>query len=152
MEIFCIFDHQVPIVILQPVIMHLAMCTYFGHDHKRINIWVSESLHKRELCNNLPGTMPVKIARIICKLYIWYRITGILDFFPSSNIVDNRKHDISETGSVFILRWKLITIIGKHLSDLHSYLFTWDQANSARDNKKIYNINCDKAHTFMELG
>jgi hypothetical protein len=34
----------------------------------------------------------------------------------------------------------------------YSYLITWDQANSAGDNKKIYNKNYDKARTFVELG
>jgi hypothetical protein len=38
MEIFFIFDHQVPVIILWPVIMHLAMCIYLGHDYKGINI------------------------------------------------------------------------------------------------------------------
>jgi hypothetical protein len=41
---------------------------------------------------------------------------------------------------------------GQLLSDLHSYLITRDQANSAGDNKKIHNKNCDKARTCVELG
>jgi hypothetical protein len=28
-----------------------------------------------------------------------------LGLFPSSSIVENRKHDVSETGSVSVLRW-----------------------------------------------
>jgi hypothetical protein len=28
----------------------------------------------------------------------------------------------------------------------------WDQANSVGDNKKIYNKNCDRARTCVELG
>jgi hypothetical protein len=32
-------------------------------------------------------------------------ITVILGLFPSSNILENRKHDVSETGSVSVLRW-----------------------------------------------
>jgi hypothetical protein len=31
-------------------------------------------------------------------------ITGFLDFSPSASILENRKHDISETGSVSVLR------------------------------------------------
>jgi hypothetical protein len=35
-----------------------------------------------------------------------HRITGFLDFFPSSGILETRKHDVSETGFVSVLRWK----------------------------------------------
>jgi hypothetical protein len=38
------------------------------------------------------------------------------------------------------------------MSDLRSYLITWDQANPAGDNKKIHNKNCEKAHKCVELG
>jgi hypothetical protein len=38
------------------------------------------------------------------------------------------------------------------LSDLHVCLITWDQANSAGDNKKICNKNCDRGRTCVELG
>jgi hypothetical protein len=30
----------------------------------------------------------------------------VLDFAPSSGILENRKHDISETGSVSVLKWR----------------------------------------------
>jgi hypothetical protein len=40
------------------------------------------------------------------------RITGFLDFFPSSGVLETRKHDVLETGSVFVLRCG-----GKALSD-----------------------------------
>jgi hypothetical protein len=40
---------------------------------------------------------------------------------------------------------------GQHLSDLQSYLITRDQANSAGDNKKVYNKSFDKARTCVEL-
>jgi hypothetical protein len=43
------------------------------------------------------------------------------------------------------------SITGQPLSDLHSYLIVRDQANSAGDNKKIYNKNCDRAGTYVEL-
>jgi hypothetical protein len=38
------------------------------------------------------------------------------------------------------------------LSDLHSNLIIWDRANSAGDNKKLHNKNCDEAPTCVELG
>jgi hypothetical protein len=34
------------------------------------------------------------------------RITGISGLCPSSWIVNTRKHNVSETGSVFVLRWE----------------------------------------------
>jgi hypothetical protein len=47
---------------------------------------------------------------------------------------------------------ELISITGQPLSDLHSYIITRDHANSAGDNKKVYNKSCDKARTCVELG
>jgi hypothetical protein len=32
------------------------------------------------------------------------RLTEFLDFFPSSGILETRKHNVSETGSVSVLR------------------------------------------------
>jgi hypothetical protein len=34
----------------------------------------------------------------------------------------------------------------------YRYLTTWDQANTAGDNKKIWNKNYDKTRTCVELG
>jgi hypothetical protein len=59
-------------------------------------------------------------------------------------------------GRRHLLSWapykELISIIGQPLSDIQSYLITRDQANSAGDNKEVYNKSCDKARTCMELG
>jgi hypothetical protein len=33
-----------------------------------------------------------------------HRITGFFWTFPSSGILETRKHDVSETGSIFVLR------------------------------------------------
>jgi hypothetical protein len=43
-------------------------------------------------------------------------------------------------------------VTGQLLSYLQSYLITRDQANSAGDNKKVYNKSCDKARACVELG
>jgi hypothetical protein len=89
---------------------------------------------------------------------------SVFGLIPLSRILGNIKHDVSETGSVSVLRWKgkTSTQLGpleraslNHwtaLSDLHSYLIPWDQGNSEGDNKKIYNENYDKACTCVELG
>jgi hypothetical protein len=89
----------------------------------------------------------------------------VFGLFPSSDILVTRKHNVSETGSVSVLRWrgeKIPIHLGplewanlNHwttLSYLRSYLITWDQANPAEDNKKVHNKNCDKARACVELG
>jgi hypothetical protein len=82
---------------------------------------------------------------------------------PSSGILGNRKHDVSETRSVSVLRCggKTSTQLGPldranlnnwtTLSDAHSYLITRDQANSAGDNQKICNKNSDTSRTCVEI-
>jgi hypothetical protein len=73
-----------------------------------------------------------------------YWVFGI---FPSSS---------GEGGRRYLLRWtpkkELISITGQLLPDLQSYLITRDKANSAGDNKKVYNKSCDKACIYVELG
>jgi hypothetical protein len=67
--------------------------------------------------------------------------------FPPSDILESRKHDVSETASVSILRWggKTPTQSGpleraklNHWTILvrfTGYLITWDKANSEGENK-----------------
>jgi hypothetical protein len=38
-----------------------------------------------------------------------------------------------------------------HWTPLSDYLIMWDQVNSAGDNKKLHNRNCDEAPTCVEL-
>jgi hypothetical protein len=47
---------------------------------------------------------------------ILYRIIGFFGLFPSSGILETRKHDVSETGSVSDLRWR----------GGRRHLLTWD--------------------------
>jgi hypothetical protein len=59
-------------------------------------------------------------------------------------------------GRRYLVGWgpqkELISITAQLLSDLHSYLLTRNQANSAGDNNDVNNRNCDKACTCVELG
>jgi hypothetical protein len=70
MEIFFILHHQGPVVILWPVIMHLAMCIYLDHDHKGINIEFLSHYMKENSVKNLLGTVCIKIA------FTTYRLWG----------------------------------------------------------------------------
>jgi hypothetical protein len=51
------------------------------------------------------------LAKSLCvalKMYledVMFRITGFLDFFPLSGILETRKHDVSETWFLSVLRW-----------------------------------------------
>jgi hypothetical protein len=64
--------------------------------------------------------------------------------FPSSG--ERREKTPTQLGPL-----KVTLITGKLPSDSHSYLIIRDQADSAGDNKKIYNKNCDKARTCVEV-
>jgi hypothetical protein len=37
-------------------------------------------------------------------IYVLLKIKSVFGLFPSSSILENRKHDVSETGSVSVLR------------------------------------------------
>jgi hypothetical protein len=88
----------------------------------------------------------------------------VFGLFPSSGILEIRKYDFSKTGYVSVLRQRgktptqlgplkdLTSITGQPLSDSHSYLIIWDQANSAGDNEKVCNKNCDRARACVEVG
>jgi hypothetical protein len=79
----------------------------------------------------------------------------VLGLRLSSSILETRKRNVSETGSVSILEWerKTPTQLGpseranlNHWTTCqihYSYLITWNQANLVTDNKKICNKNCD---------
>jgi hypothetical protein len=46
-----------------------------------------------------------KRSRAITLQKYWKWITGFFGLFPSSGILENRKHDVSETGSLSVVRW-----------------------------------------------
>jgi hypothetical protein len=99
--------------------------------------------YKRPFCSELLGLWTfsiVRYSRKLVKTAFWK-----LDLFPSSG-----------EGVKKLLCWvpqkERTSITGQLLSDSHSYLILWDQANLVGDNKKICNKNCDRAPTSMELG
>jgi hypothetical protein len=94
-------------------------------------------------------------------------ITGCLDFFhcrnywvfglfPLSGILGTGKHYILETGSVSVLSLgggeDTYSVGSLRQCYSHSYLITWDQANSIGDNQEICNKNSDTARMCLELG
>jgi hypothetical protein len=89
----------------------------------------------------------------------YYRITGVSDFIhlpDFNNYKKNNKHDVSETGSVSVLRWGETPILlgpldWTTLSGTLSYINTWDQVESMRANKKKCNKNFSKARTCVDL-
>jgi hypothetical protein len=46
----------------------------------------------------------VLVRALQSNLSAGHRITAVLDFFPPSGILENGKHDVSEIGSVSVLR------------------------------------------------
>jgi hypothetical protein len=94
---------------------------------------------------------------------ITHRITGFLDFFhrlvfwrtrgfgnwvcfrPQVKVGEKTPTQLGPLERANFNHWT-------PLSDLHSYLIVWDQVNSAGDNQKLHNKNCDEAPTCVELG
>jgi hypothetical protein len=63
--------------------------------------------------------------------------------FPSSGEGGGQDTQLGPLGRANLNHWT-------PLSHLHSYLIIWDQANSAGDNKKLPNKNCDEAPICVE--
>jgi hypothetical protein len=110
------------------------------------------------LCS--PGRIWWTFRRNICDLH---RITGFLNVFnrlvfertrrfrnwicfrPQVKVGEKTPTHLGPLERANLSHWT-------PLSDLHSYVIIWDQVNSAGNNKKLHNKNCDEAPTCVELG